>query len=91
MIVTIVAGNFLDKLENGTDQEHIERLTRFTDMHIGREVEKFLRRSDMPPTKFGRLAINDPRLVQDLRNGRRPGARVARRITAFIAEQDSRV
>ncbi len=60
-------------------------------MHIGREVEKFLRRSDMPPTKFGRLAINDPRLVQDLRNGRQPGVRVARRITAFIAEQDSRI
>lgn len=54
-------------------------------MHVGREVEKFLRRSGMPPTKFGRLAVNDPRLVSDLRNGREPGSRVTRRIVAFIA------
>ena len=59
-------------------------------MHIGREVEKFLRRSNMPPTKFGRLAINDPRLVQDLRNGREPGSRVTRRIADFIATQEPR-
>jgi len=57
-------------------------------MHIGREVEKFLRRSNMPPTRFGRLAVNDPRLVGDLRNGREPGSRVARRIVDFIATQD---
>lgn len=54
-------------------------------MHVGREVEKFLRRSNMPPTKFGRLAVNDPRLVMDLRNGREPGSRVTRRIVDFIA------
>lgn len=54
-------------------------------MHVGREVEKFLRRSNMPPTKFGRLAVNDPRLVMDLRNGREPGSRVTRKIVAFIA------
>jgi hypothetical protein len=40
----------------------------------------------MPATKFGRLAINDPRLVGDLRNGRdlRPEteAKIARFITA---------
>lgn len=58
-------------------------------MHIGREVEKFLRRSNMPPTRFGRLACNDPRLVGDLRNGREPGRRVARRIVDFIAAQDA--
>lgn len=59
-------------------------------MHVGREVEKFLRRTGMPATKFGRLAVNDPRLVGDLRNGREPGSRVTRRIVAFIAGQEPR-
>ena len=56
-------------------------------MHVGREVEKFLKRTGMPPTKFGRLAVNDPRLVGDLRNGREPGSRVSGRILSFIADQ----
>ncbi|MGB3711420.1 MAG: hypothetical protein WA985_07000 [Erythrobacter sp.] len=37
-----------------------------------REVEQFLRRNDMPATKFGRLAAHDPRFVLDLRMGRIP-------------------
>lgn len=57
-------------------------------MNIGREVEKFLRRSSMPPTRFGRLAVNDPRLVGDLRNCREPHARIAQRILDFIAKHD---
>jgi len=39
-------------------------------MNINREIEKFLAEQDMPPTKFGRLAARDPRLVLDIRNGR---------------------
>jgi hypothetical protein len=54
-------------------------------MHVGREVERFLRRTGMSPTKFGRLAVNDPRLVFDLRNGREPGDSIVARILAFIA------
>jgi hypothetical protein len=57
-------------------------------VHIGREVEKFLQRTNMPPTKFGRLAVNDPRLVQDLRNGREPRSPVVRRIVDFIQSAD---
>ncbi|TPG18606.1 hypothetical protein EAH79_00165 [Sphingomonas koreensis] len=53
-------------------------------MSVLRKVERFLRSSDMPPTKFGRLAINDPRLVRDLRNGRELRARTARRVEAFL-------
>ena len=37
-----------------------------------RHIEKFLRRHDMPATKFGRLAAHDPRFVLDLRMGREP-------------------
>lgn len=52
-----------------------------------RKVEKFLRRTNMPPTRFGRLAAGDPRLVRDLRNGREPRARLTARIEAFIDAQ----
>lgn len=58
-------------------------------MHVGREVEKFLRRTGMPPTRFGRLSVNDPRLVMDLRNGREPGSRVSRRIVDFIRASEA--
>ena len=37
-----------------------------------RKIEKFLRRTGMPATKFGRLAAHDPRFVLDLRMGRIP-------------------
>ena len=51
------------------------------------KIQKFLRRSGMPPTKFGRLAVNDPRLVGDLRNGREPRAEMVKRVEAFLAAQ----
>jgi hypothetical protein len=51
------------------------------------KIQKFLRRTGMPATRFGRLAVNDPRLVRDLRNGREPGARMVARIEAFLAQQ----
>lgn len=39
-------------------------------MHINRLVERFLQEQKLPPTKFGRLAARDPRLVLDMRMGR---------------------
>lgn len=36
------------------------------------QIERFLKRTGMPWTKFGRLATHDPRFVADLRNGRSP-------------------
>ena len=39
-------------------------------MHITRLIERFLREQNLPPTKFGRLAAGDPRLVLDIRMGR---------------------
>ncbi len=35
-------------------------------------IERFLVRTGMSWTRFGRLATHDPRFVQDLRNGRTP-------------------
>lgn len=48
-------------------------------------IERFLRETGMPWTKFGRLAAHDPRFVEDLRNGRTPRPETAERIDAFIA------
>ncbi|MCJ2177913.1 hypothetical protein [Novosphingobium album (ex Hu et al. 2023)] len=50
-----------------------------------RQIERFLRHTDMPCTKFGRLAAHDPRFVFDLRNGRIPRDTTAARIEAFMA------
>ena len=50
-----------------------------------RKIEIYLRETAMPPTRFGRLAVNDPRLVGDLKNGREPGDRLIARIEAFLA------
>ncbi len=49
-----------------------------------RDIEAFLRQTGMPWTKFGRLAANDPRFVQDLRNGRMPGPTVTSRVEHFM-------
>ncbi|MHA6768275.1 hypothetical protein [Sphingobium ummariense] len=49
-----------------------------------RTVEKFLSENNIPPTRFGREAVRDPRLVFDLRQGREPGDRVRRRVEHFM-------
>lgn len=50
------------------------------------EIDRYLRRTGTPPTTFGRRAVNDPRLVGDLRAGRRPGAGIRRRVEAMLQE-----
>ena len=47
-------------------------------------IERFLRETGMPWTKFGRLAVSDPRFVEDLRNGRLPRPAVERRVEHFM-------
>ena len=49
-----------------------------------RNIEKFLRENDMPPTRFGRLVASDPRFVLDLRNGREPRPLMEVRVEAFM-------
>jgi hypothetical protein len=54
------------------------------------KIDRYLKKMDMAPTRFGRLAVRDPRLVHDLKRGREPGARMIARIEAFIAESEAR-
>jgi len=49
-----------------------------------RQIERFLRQTGMPWTRFGRLATHDPRFVQDLRNGRTPRADTQKRVEHFM-------
>ncbi|MET1756757.1 hypothetical protein ABVV53_15030 [Novosphingobium sp. RD2P27] len=49
-----------------------------------RRIERFLRTTGMPWTRFGRLAAGDPRLVADLRNGRTPRPTMERRVEHFM-------
>ncbi|HEX8485687.1 hypothetical protein [Sphingomonas sp.] len=51
------------------------------------EIGRYLEETGMPETKFGRLAVHDPRLVGDLRRGRQLGEQVAARIDRFLAER----
>lgn len=56
-------------------------------MELLRRIERYLRETGTPPTRFGRLAASDPRLVSDLRGGREPGRRMVARIDAYLADQ----
>jgi hypothetical protein len=54
------------------------------------KIERFLKVHSMPQTKFGRLAVNDPRLIGDLRNGRELRSATRARVEAFMARAGAR-
>jgi tRNA-dihydrouridine synthase len=47
-------------------------------------INRHLRRTGMSPTRFGREALGDPNLVQQLRAGRELRDATARRIIAYL-------
>ena len=57
-------------------------------MHLMRRIQLFLKRADMAPTRFGREAAGDPRLISDLRNGRELRETTAARIHAWLDAQE---
>lgn len=48
------------------------------------QVEKYLKSSGMPPSRFGRQSLGDPRFVFDLRAGREPRPKTEVRVRSFI-------
>lgn len=48
------------------------------------KILAFLRQTGMAPTRFGREAVKDPRLVHDLKRGRCPGPRTVARVEAYL-------
>ncbi len=63
-------------------------MIREDDMYLMRRIELFLTRAEMAPTRFGREAIGDPRLVTDLKNGRELRDTTAARIIAWLDMQE---
>ncbi len=58
-------------------------------MTLLRRVERYLRTSDTPAARFGREAVNDPRFVFDLRNGREPRVTTERRVHAWLDARET--
>ena len=54
------------------------------------KINRYLRQTDMGAATFGPRAVNDSRLVADLRRGRQPRAGLVARIEAFIANTSGR-
>jgi hypothetical protein len=53
------------------------------------EIDVYLRRTGVAETTFGRRAVNDPRLVRDLRRGRVPGPALCARVEAILSARPS--
>jgi hypothetical protein len=60
-------------------------------MHLLYRVERYLRRSGIPPTRFGREAVRDPRFVFDLRSGREPRPPMRIRVAAYLDVEEARL
>ena len=56
-------------------------------MPLLRRIERYLRETQTPATRFGREAVGDPRFVFDLRLGREPRLQTVRRVQAFLASR----
>lgn len=52
------------------------------------EITKFCRKYKMPESTFGRLAVGDPRLISDLRQGRQLRSTTRQTIQNFIGSYD---
>lgn len=50
------------------------------------DIQSAIEAADMTKTEFGRIAINDPCLVTDLKNGRELRFATLRRVEAAIAK-----
>lgn len=58
-------------------------------MYLMRRIQLFLKRADMAPTRFGREAVGDPRLISDMRNGRELRETTIARIHAWLDAQET--
>ena len=52
---------------------------------LSKIVDAFLKLNDMAPVTFGRLAMNDPHFVRDLRGGRRLWPETEAKVRDFMA------
>lgn len=53
------------------------------------EIEAYLERSRIAPSRFGRTVVGDPRFVEDLRAGRRPRRKTMEKVRLYLAERQA--
>lgn len=53
-------------------------------MELLEQIEAYLAQTRTSPSTFGRFAVGDPRLVADLRSGRRPRRRTEERLRSYL-------
>lgn len=53
-------------------------------MELLDQIEAYLVHSRVAPSKFGRMAVGDPRLVADLKSGRRLRRRTEERLRSYL-------
>lgn len=53
-------------------------------MELLEQIEAYLAQTRTSPSTFGRLAVGDPRLVADLKSGRRPRRRTEERLRGYM-------
>ncbi len=49
-------------------------------------IERHLKAKRMPPTRFGREAVGDPKFVLQLRDGREPRSKTVARVLRYIEQ-----
>ena len=59
-------------------------------MELLEQIEAYLAQTRTSPSTFGRLAVGDPRLVADLKSGRRPRRRTEERLRGYLYEAEAR-
>ena len=57
-------------------------------MNLLHQIETYIARTGIAPSKFGRMAVGDPRFVEDLRTGRRPRSKTQARVAKYLKERD---
>lgn len=57
-------------------------------MELLEQIEAYLVITRTSPSTFGRLAVGDPRLVADLKSGRRPRRRTEERLRGYLNEAE---
>jgi 2,4-dienoyl-CoA reductase-like NADH-dependent reductase (Old Yellow Enzyme family) len=51
------------------------------------QIEQYLVRTQLSPTRFGRMVVHDPRFVEDLRAGRKPRLQTMEKVSAYLMRQ----
>lgn len=60
-------------------------------MELLEQIEAYLKQSGVSPSTFGRMAVGDPRLVADLKAGRRPRQRTTERLLNYLTIAEGRI